>query len=159
MNSFTGFLFVIWTFAWTGCNLEVNTVDPQASSSINESKNQKVFLKQYNVLSKDTSCLVNEAWVEYAWKNELDDSKKIRKELGGTQLVLNLDLQKLPVEINGYLISWELIESTYGKFGSSNGVFVLNLKGQVHPNKFQIYLRGRNAKKEEMCVINLSEAL
>ena len=65
------FIFVLLII---GCNLNVNTVDTQASQSITASEQDSLFIKQYKT-SSETSCNVKEAWVEYAWKNELEREK------------------------------------------------------------------------------------
>ncbi len=148
------FLYLI--VLYTSCNLDVNTTDPQASKNIFFSKTNNFFLKEYQVDINKTFCKINEAWVEYVWKNEIVNGKKKRKRLEGTQLLINLDYQNLPLISEEYLISWELINSTYGVFGRGNGVFILDLDDKNIPDKFEILLNKKDDNWENVCTISLN---
>ena len=122
-----------------GCNLEVNTVDPQASSTIEESKRDGFFLKEYKADQLRQGFFeIKEAWVEYVWKNQLVNDKIVKTKTGGLQLNLKLEMfMNNEFKEKRYLLDWEM-KNTNGFFGKSNGVYMLYLKDQELPDSFNI---------------------
>ncbi len=148
-------VITLFFFSCIGCNLDINTSDPQASRSIEKSKGRKVFLKEYSANGIHDSCIVFEAWVEYAWRNEVKGSTKTIKTFPETQLMLIFDWKKFPLDLNKFSIDWEISDSLYGKFGSGNGGFILDLKENELPDKFTISLNKRGSSYENICIIYL----
>ncbi len=138
------------------CNLDANTVDPQASENIKASIQNNVFVKEYKIANTQSTCIVNEAWVEYPWKNEISNGKKTKKLFSGTQLILSLDLSNFPLSESEYLITWEVSDSLYGIFGRGNGVFILDLNKNSLPNEFRLNVKKRKDNKENICTIFLN---
>jgi hypothetical protein len=123
-----------------GCNPEINTVDPQASSAITESKKNGFFIKAYKVdqVPKDFFS-VKEAWVEYVWKNKLVNGKAVKTKTDGLQLNLILDVFRgTEIVNNRYLLDWEMKDEINGFFGKSSNVYFLFLKGTELPDSFNI---------------------
>ncbi len=148
---------IIFLLLFISCNLDVNTVDTQASETISKSKRNALFLKQYKALPQ-TSCNVKEAWVEYAWKNELENGKVNKRKLNEYQLVISLDLDKVHVNKSDYLINWELSEKNFGTLGSANGVYILRLKNKELPSNFTIALNQKD-RTRGVCNIVLNDQM
>jgi hypothetical protein len=149
-------LIVLLSLNFISCNLDINTVDPQASKSITASKKEKLFIEEFLVDTTKSTCFVNQAWVEYNWRNQLHFGKVFKNRIGGLQLVLNFDPKDLPFGSNDYLWKWRLIDSTYGTFGMENGRYALNLDEKESPLGFKISLIQLPSKKE-VCTIFLKK--
>ena len=106
------------------CNLEVNTTDSQASTTIRESKKNKMFVEQVSVL--EDSCGIREAWIENIWKNTFE-TESGKERLGGDQLVVRLNFNKVQVDPYKYLFDWKLVSKELGTFGGVNGVCIAEL--------------------------------
>ncbi len=123
---------------FTGCGLEVNSVDPQASSSLHMSMDDKLFLQEYTVKDLPTDLFsVKEAWAEYVWKNKVDSNGKVTKvKTGGLQINLKCDgFMNKEFRNEKYLIDWEMVDENKNYFGKSNGVYILFLKGEELPDR------------------------
>ena len=94
---------------------------------------------------------VNEAWEEFSWINKLHDGKVLKSKFDETQLALKFDPKFFSLDINEYLISWVLIDSTYGAFGRENEIFILYLNDKIIPNNFEIYLNKIGPSKLKVC--------
>lgn len=139
-----------------GCNFDVNTLDPQVSNSLEYSKKDKLFLKEFTDDTTRSSCLVSEAWVEFSWINKLHYGKVLKTKPGGNQLALKFNPKTFSLDLNEYLWSWVLIGSTYGTFGRENGIFILDLNDKIIPNNFEIYLNKIRPNKLKVCKILLN---
>ncbi len=114
---FCSFLF------WVCHLLEINTVDPQASSSIKESKNAFLFLKEYKAISTIPKHLfsIEEVWAEYDWKNKIVGCKVTKRKGDTRQINLKINIPKGSYyKRNPYLIKWYMKTSS-GEFLSQAG--------------------------------------
>jgi hypothetical protein len=134
--------------------IEINTVDPQASSDINQSKKNGFFLKEYRANKiPDNYFDVKEAWVEYIWKNELVDNRTVKVKTGGLQLNMRLErFNGNKIEDKRYLLDWEMKNASNGFMAKSNGVYRLFLKEQELPDSFDIVINKvrNNVSAEDM---------
>ena len=147
------FVLLSFIIALMSCNLDVNTSDPQSSRSIDEAKKNGFYITEYIVSCSDSQYKVDEAWVEYAWKNEADGFKVHKKRTTSTQL--NLKMKVFPLHPREYLLSWKLEDSTYGTLGFSNGCFTEFLPQNAVPEKFTINVV-KTAEKRNVCTIVLT---
>jgi hypothetical protein len=155
MQSFVKYFL---SLSFLSCNLELNTVDPQVSASIEQSKDNNFFLQEYSVIHSSCQAKIREVWVEFTWKNALVGGKLTKQKLGGQQLLLRFeDYDSTLMPKNKYLILWEIEESEYGSFGSSNGNYDLQLKKGDLPNKFHIVIRKIDSLKTQICEIILKK--
>lgn len=129
---------IFFVLILSGCNLDIDTSDPMASKTINDSKKDGFFLREYNASSTDTSYKIKEAWIEHIWFNEVKGFRVYKKSVQSIQL--NLRVASLPLNGNEYFLNWEMADSTYGIFGTSNGCYVLDLKQEKIPDSFKIDL-------------------
>lgn len=139
MKSFS-FLAPFITIFMIRCNLGINTTDPQSSSNIEQSIEKGLFVGRYEVKKLPDSIFnVEEAWVEYTWKNDLSNGKLNTKRTNEIQL--NLKIKESNASIlkqDNYLIDWEMEETINGYFGKSNGVYVLLLKSNNLPDSLTV---------------------
>jgi hypothetical protein len=84
-------LLTLYILLITGCNLDVNTSDPQVSNSLEDSKKDKLFIKEFTVDTTRSSCLVDEAWVEFSWINKLNQGKVLKSKFDEIQLALKFN--------------------------------------------------------------------
>ncbi|MFN8291993.1 MAG: hypothetical protein U0U70_17190 [Chitinophagaceae bacterium] len=136
-------LFIILSIMifFTRCGLEVNSVDSQASSSLQMSIDDKLFLQEYTVKDLPTDLFtVKEAWAEYVWKNKVDSNGKVTKmKTGGLQINLKCDgFMNKEFKSDKYLFDWEMLDGDKNYFGKSNGVYILFLKGEELPDKINM---------------------
>ena len=137
------------------CNLSVNTTDPQASKSIAASVERKVFIRKFVPDQSHHSCIVSEAWIEKVWRN-VDEGVTTGVEVFQTiQLVLVFNWKEFPLDLNKYFIEWEISDSTFGKFGTGNGVFILSLGKNEVPSYFNVDVIKRDSSKAKVCEIHL----
>ena len=152
-------LVVVTICILLGCNLDVDTSDPMASETIEKSKENGYFIKEYKAIS-DSSCDVQEAWIEYTWKYEAHGCN-IKKARIANYTQVNLRVKYLPINSDEYLLKYRLEDSTYGIFGTSNGCYVLHLKEENLPAKFKISLYKFSTglhkieKEKDLCTIFL----
>ncbi|MGC4038628.1 MAG: hypothetical protein QM764_21880 [Chitinophagaceae bacterium] len=148
--SFVSLIFLI------ACNFEVNTTDPQASISIETSKADHFFKKEYTVIN-DSGCVIHEAWIEETWKIKIENGSVVKKGLSTHQLILQVD--SLPPEItyDNYVVKWQLEDSMYGILGSANGVYIMDLREGEFPKSFTIIGHERNNPAKVFCKIYLKE--
>lgn len=122
------------------CNLEVNTSDPQSSRDIKSSIRDSFFIAEYGHPG-DTNRLfkIDEAWVEYAWKNKIVDGEVVKKKLGGIQLNLKLSGFTNPeFTADTYIVKWNMEDDKKNWFGSGNGIYDLEIKDSVPPDSIRI---------------------
>lgn len=126
---------------FAGCGLEVNTVDPQASANIDDSKKRKVFVKEYYHKNDSGRQVGNlQCWVENGWKNSVKNGKAVTKKEAYLQLVIKF-LDSEYITGNGALpTDWKLMEDNFGYFGSVNKVFDLAI-GKNLPDTFFIKIK------------------
>ncbi|HYF31809.1 MAG TPA: hypothetical protein VD993_11880 [Chitinophagaceae bacterium] len=124
------------------CNADVNTVDPQASSSIENSKKDSFFIQEYNSTSRFAD--VKEAWVEYKWKNEASLFSKSKVRTTGVQLNIKVNDFKNPeFDENEYFITWEMVVPGIGTIGTGNGVYSLSINTGRVPDSVKIEVKKR----------------
>jgi len=121
--------------------VQVNTVDPQASFNIVNSKKDGFFLKQYKVSGISGNFFqVSEAWVEYTWKNNVDGDRIVKTKTDGIQLNLKLDdFSANGIQNDQYMIDWEMRDVVNGSFRKSS-VYSVFVKGNNLPESFDLIL-------------------
>lgn len=138
-----------------GCNLDVNTSDPQASNSIKDSKKDKLLIKVLSIDTTKSSCFIDEAWIEYSWRNQVKYGKLSKFKPGGIQLVIKSNQELFSLDPAEYLWSWEFVDSVYGPLASYSGLYTLGLNEKHYPNSFEIYLEKQRPYKLRLCKILL----
>ncbi len=141
-------MFYRWLFLlFVSCgNIEVNTVNPQSSPSIEISKINRFYIRAYD---QDTSVLnpimAKEIWVEYCWKNEIDEGRVKKTKTGGMQINLAIDatLSKRFID-SKYFIDWRIEVPQIGVLGRGNGLYTLYLKNEIVPESISFYIQKRN---------------
>jgi len=125
--------------------IEVNTSDPQASSDIKKSKDNGLFLKEYEVAEVTGNFFeVKEAWVEYTWRNGFEGNELRKIKTGRTQLTLKLiNYLDSNIKSDNYLFDWEMNDIVNGSLGSS-GVYSVSLEDQQLPDSFTIIINKIN---------------
>ncbi len=134
-------LFLIAVIIFSGCNLDVNTSDPQESPNIYQSKKDKLFLSGYELKNIEIPVFkIKEAWMEKCWKWKLNYSFfKEKKEIDCYQLNLLLDSFINPnFKDSQYGIKWEMENELNGYFSSSGNLYSLTLKQKILPDTFNI---------------------
>jgi hypothetical protein len=147
-------IFVLVVLA--SCNFDANTVDPQASESITNSKRDGFFIEEFTVDKEKYCSAPGEAWVEYSWKNRLRYGKILKTTTFGRQLVLKIDPKKFDLDPYYYIETWELKDSIHNILGSSNGVYTIDLKNESKPKVFDIDLIRLQPTKSNLCKIRLT---
>ena len=129
--------------------LEINTATPQASSSLEESKKNNFFIKEYKVLGdKEDFFKVKEAWVEFAWKYQLRNGKKTMKRFNEIQLVMKLsNFNSEKIREGDYLVNWQIDEISHGTVGSGNYVYDLSLSSIELPDTLTFFVKDDLANK------------
>jgi len=124
------------------CNLEINTVDPQASIDIYSSKEDSFFIQEYQpALNSDSIFDFSEVWIERCWKYTIIENKKTKMKTDGLQL--NFKLSKFNTayfQPSNYLAGWDMVLRDNGYAGQSNGVFTIFLKQDDIPQNFDIII-------------------
>jgi hypothetical protein len=99
------------SLAISSCNLDLNTTDWQTSQDIQTSKNDSLFVAQfYPEINADSLFKINEAWIEFLWKNAIVNGKPII--LKTDTLQLDFTISKFNSNIfthDTYLINWEMM--------------------------------------------------
>ena len=73
------YAFMINVCFFIGCLAQVNTMDPQISKSIHESKKNGFFIRTYTVSNcADTSISIKEAWLEKIWFYEIQNGIPVK---------------------------------------------------------------------------------
>jgi hypothetical protein len=134
-------LVLIFILFLTGCNIGVNTSDPQASQTIKASQKDKLFIKAFKVDTIKSSLFIDEAWIEFSWRNKVKYGKVFKFRPGGIQLVLKFNPKTFSLDPYKYLLNWEFIDSIYGPLASYDGLYTLELNEKVMPTNFEIYLQ------------------
>jgi hypothetical protein len=120
----------------SSCGLETNTVDPQVSNNIAFSKQHHLFIREYVTKpTADTTIPLDEAWLEYVWKNKSGDAIE---NLGSVQLVIKLKTKSHANQFGIYLLDWYLQSPKLGYFGSGNGVYDLSIPDSIYPTSFVV---------------------
>ncbi len=131
--------FVMMMFTFLGCNLDVNTSDPQFSRDIQTSKKDRFYLCAYEGVNQSPILFkIKEAWLEYSWKNQVNLWRKIKVKTGWYQLNFKLDsLINSDFKNDEYLINWRMEAKSYGYISSSD-VYSLALKKEHLSDTFII---------------------
>ncbi|HUM98633.1 MAG TPA: hypothetical protein PK275_12325 [Chitinophagaceae bacterium] len=121
--------------------VQVNTVDPQASFNIENSKKDGFFLKQYKVSGiSENFFQVSEAWIEYTWKNNIEGDRIVKTKIDGMQLNLKLDnFLASGIQNDRYMLDWEMRDIVNGSFRKSS-VYSVFIKGNDLPDSFDLIL-------------------
>ncbi len=124
-------------------HIEINTVDPQISVSIEKSKKEDL-LKQVYILDTLTSLKkinIKQAWIEEVWKNSFKDDNLYKEKLGGIQLVINTsDFQIFGYKENTFLNEWniQIDKQQLQGSGRANGMYIFYLKDSIPPNRIKV---------------------
>jgi len=122
------FLYMVFN---TACNLEINTVDPQASININDSKKDGLLISEYQSQEIPNFFDIKEAWVEHVWFNKLSNGKTVKLKSSEIQLNLKLsDFLNPEFKEDKYIIRWAMKDKKNNFLGKSNGVYVMDLDNQ-----------------------------
>jgi hypothetical protein len=124
----------------SGCKLEVNTVDPQSSINVTQSKIDSFFLNEYEIAGiPDSVFKINNAWSEYIWRYDLTDDAKIQKKrTGGCQLNMTIaEFKSRNFADRDYIITWEMA-SEGSFFGKGNGVYSLMFNSESVPDTIEV---------------------
>lgn len=147
MKDKSGFLILAGILLFfSRCNFDVDTSDPQASSSIMISKKNNLFLSEYKSTPNYFSIFkIREAWIEKSWRNQLNYWQVVKEETGGNQLNLILDSFINPKFKNDeYILNWRMEDNVNGSLGKSGNVYSLFLKEQYLPDTFNITIEQIN---------------
>ena len=88
-NSLISVLLITILIFNLNCNLDINTTDPQSSTSLTASKKDNLFLCEYGAKNISNSLfIVKAAWIESSWKNKLSYSRVKKTKTGSIQLNL-----------------------------------------------------------------------
>ncbi|MDB5255537.1 MAG: hypothetical protein JWM14_232 [Chitinophagaceae bacterium] len=122
--------------------LEVNTVDPQASFSIESSKATHLFISEYTEeFSSEEHKYFERIWIEHAWKNKIVERKVVKEILDGYQLVARVSkANNVYLKDSLYFINWELKFDDNTSFGKGNGVYSVFLQKKELPEKIKVIL-------------------
>ena len=140
------FFYLSIIFSLTSCNnIEVDTVDPQSSKNVAESKENGFYINEYNCDTLRNNFLnAKETWLEYCWKYEIESGKVIRIKTEGKQLNMKISILNSDSLVNNkYLINWRLEADNIGVFGRGNGVYTLYVENTELPDNLQINLEKR----------------
>jgi hypothetical protein len=131
---------------FTSCNLDVNTSDPQESTSISQSKKSDLFISEYELKTIDSPIFkIKEAWMEKSWKWEVNYGIKERVETGRYQLNLLLDsFIDSNFKNNEYGIKWKMENKLNGYFRSTGNVYTLSIKQLILPDTLNISIEQIN---------------
>lgn len=124
-------------------NIELNTVNPQTSNSISDSKKNAFFIAEYKLAPADLrkGIILNDTWVEYVWKNTLKDGKRIKEKLSGIQLVMKTNsMVSLGFSDSTFLINWkiEVEDNQLPGSGSGNGAYINYLASKNPPDTIKV---------------------
>lgn len=130
------------------CGIEINTSDPQFSGSIEESKEDSLFLFELTCTNSGNNIFkFDKAWIEYSWKNEVKWGKRIKKRTDGVQLVIQISeyLDSFFVR-KSYVLNWTMKyidkDDTLGQYGDQ---YFLLLNDNELRDKYSIeVLRKKN---------------
>lgn len=107
MMKFFGFMLFIVLFY--GCNLGVNTVDPQLSENSAVSRKGKVFINKYSVVQKPYQFFnIKEVWSEYVWKKAIENGQITKSILTDKQLVFNVDDDSSKLKLEQFNTDWKV---------------------------------------------------
>lgn len=139
------FVFLIITLFINSCNSQVNTVDPQISKNISESKKNGFFMKKITVDStSDRNIQVEEAWLEKTWFYEIHNGKVMKVAKAGSQLCFKL--KQLPSnkyninKLDKWLMEYS-VKETY--VGISYGLYELSFNDLNVPDIISLDLINR----------------
>jgi len=130
-------------------DIELNTVNPQTSNSIAESKRNGFFIADYKLASNDLQkdITLNDTWVEYVWKNTLKDGERIKERTGGVQFIMKTNsMGDLGFSDSTYLINWEIEvkENQILGLGSGRdgvGIYVIYLKSENPTDTIRVSIK------------------
>ncbi len=129
----------------SGCNLEVNTTNPQLSSSLFESINKGVFVCAFKASQLSTSKLdfiVEEAWVERVWKYSINSNNQRDVEIFDQRmLVIKGKNKDHELSSEKYLFTWFLEDEKDNSFQTQNGVYGVQLKDGKIPGQIKVYIK------------------
>lgn len=124
-------LIGLFIFIVAGCNISVNTVDPQSSRNMLTSKKDGFFIAEYKLDTSYSRVVdINEVWVEQSWKNQANYAEKSKVKTGDNQL--NVSIKKFDDDSlihEKYFIDWEMEVPGVGIVGYSNGLYTLFVPG------------------------------
>jgi hypothetical protein len=125
------------------CNAEVNTVNPQASSTIESSKKDGFFIQEYYLDSSSSDIVdIKEAWIEYKWKNEANVLSRSKVKTSGVQLNIKVNRFKQPdLDEKKHFITWEMEVSGIGVIGTGNGVYTIFINNGRVPDSLQVNIK------------------
>jgi hypothetical protein len=124
----------------SSCSYDINTVDPQSSTSIALSKKDGLYVCEF---SADNGLgfvsRVDEAWVEIVWFNQLTGGKREKRKIDEVQLSLKLkDFSDSNFKRDEYIVNWLMKDNKDKVLGRSNGVYVLPLDKKQIPDSIRI---------------------
>jgi hypothetical protein len=138
----------------SSCRYDINTVDPQSSTSIAYSKRDGLYVCEFlaeNGIRFDPS--VEEAWVEHVWFNQLTIGKWAKRKTDEVQLSLKLrDFSDSNFKRDRYIVSWLMKDNKNKVLGRYNGVYVLPLDKNQIPDSISISVCKLADNREATCV-------
>ncbi|WP_437921620.1 hypothetical protein [Sphingobacterium sp. LRF_L2] len=139
-------LFILFTLV--SCDLETNTVNPQMSKTISESRQYDLLLSVGSPVDDDGNDFIKEVWLEKSWKNSIKNGKKYRELLGSINLVASLNEKVSGRDSTDF---WYIIDTVGSRAGSGNGVYDLHVAKLV--DSIQLFLlKGLDSKPIDLGV-------
>ena len=122
------------------CNMEINTVDPQASTGVDMSKQYGFFITEYRSQDLGNKFVnINELWAEHVWFNKIKKGKIVREGTEEVQLNFKVDSFYNPNFVQeNYMIDWIMKDAKGSSIGQSNGLFNLIFKETNAPDSIEI---------------------
>lgn len=125
-----------------GCNNEINTVTPQASSSISSSKESGFLLSIAKKINNGELDIVDSVWTEQVWRYEITNGQKKKVALStNNQVVLRLKETNKEFKKDNYFLEWKIEEKKYGDLASGNGVFMVRYPKDDEKDTLHFLLR------------------
>jgi len=124
----------------SSCSYDINTVDPQSSTSIANSKRDGMYVCEYSPEGGlVTISSVKEAWVEHVWYNQVSVGNRKKRRIDEVQLNLNLgDFKDSSLRRDEYLVNWLMKDDMDRVLGMSNGLYVLSLDKRQIPETIRV---------------------
>ncbi|OJV54981.1 MAG: hypothetical protein BGO31_16735 [Bacteroidetes bacterium 43-16] len=132
-----------------GCTLGVNEVNPQASKSIEESKNDGFFINEYMAIQEPKRLFdIVEVWEEKVWYNKVINLFKKTKVASGNNsswiVIKTKETSQSPYVYANYSTEWQLSESgnLTSSVGYAGGLLTVSLKETVSfPDSLRLVLK------------------
>lgn len=159
------FLALLLTILYVGCG--VDTTNPQASRSIEESKKNNIFVREAHADQRPDSLIVEEAWIEKSWYNDYVGNKLIKTITNGCQLVFKIkQVAGCKFLLDNYF-HWAMLEEWSGSsvgvqlyrgFFTSSGVYVFHLKNCELPTHltFNLFTKDSNRTKTKVGILTFN---